>query len=302
MGLIKQLESVTSHKKVSLSESYYQKIIEWRELHRGYHEGIHKVKARNIEQGEHSRTLETMNMPKVVAQELAALIFNERCEISISEDGYNEFIQDVFKQDGFGGNFRQYLEFMFAQGGMAIKPYAEGGKIKLAYATADTFLPISWSNNRIDEGVFASEIKRQGKTYTHLEWHVKENGQYIVGNELYESTPVDIADYKTAYNRFKNAFELRTDDNVLSAGVSAGGLSTGIGQLITSNKLIQASDAPTLDDYPLNVTTQNFYNTNNAANYGYPVAGTTWTVRGNNAAFTKQLLFVLRSNEILVRG
>ena len=39
LGLIKQLESVTSHKKVSLPESYYQKIIEWRELHRGYSQG-----------------------------------------------------------------------------------------------------------------------------------------------------------------------------------------------------------------------------------------------------------------------
>lgn len=187
LGLIKQLESVTSHKKVSLSEKYYNNIIEWRELHRGYLASMHDVKFRTIAEGEQPRRMATLGMPKVVSNEIASLIFNERCSVSISDENYNKFIEDVFTDNGFNGNFQQYLEFMFAQGGMVVKPYAENGKLKLSYVTADCFLPISWTNSRITEGVFVSEIKKQGKTYTHLEWHAFEGQQYVITNELYES-------------------------------------------------------------------------------------------------------------------
>lgn len=192
MGLIQQLESVTSHKKVSLSETFYNHILTWRALHQGYHSDLHDVTYQTIA-GQQQRRMSTMNMPKAAAQELATLIFNERCEINVSDEKYNDYIQDVFKNNSFNGNFQQYLEFMFAQGGLVIKPYYSQGSIKLAYVTADCFLPISWTNSGITEGVFVSEIKRQGKTYTHLEWHTFEDELYIIRHELYESsTGVDL--------------------------------------------------------------------------------------------------------------
>lgn len=187
MGLIKKLEQVTDHKKVSLSETYYNNILMWRSLHQGYYSEMHDIKYRTID-GEKQRRMATLNMPKSAAQELATLIFNERCDISISDTKYNDFIQDVFKDNSFNSNFQQYLEFMFAQGGMVVKPYVTNGELKLSYVTADCFLPISWDNTRISEGVFVSEIQRQGKKYTHLEWHTFEGNQYVIKNELYENT------------------------------------------------------------------------------------------------------------------
>ena len=187
LGLIKKLEQVTDHKKISLSETFYENILKWRALHQGYYSKLHDVVYHTIV-GQKTRSMGTMNMPKMAAQELATLIFNERCEINISDTGYHDFIHDVFKDNGFNGNFQQYLEFMFAQGGMVVKPYVADNKIKLAYVTADCFLPISWDNTRISEGVFVSEINKQGKKYTHLEWHIFDGNQYVIKNELYEST------------------------------------------------------------------------------------------------------------------
>lgn len=193
LRLIKQLESVTDHKKVSLPEDFYNQIIKWREMHKGYLPELHDLKFRTIEKGVETRTMATLGMPKVISNEMASLIFNERCNISVSDDGYNTFIEDVFKDNKFNGNFQQYLEFMFAQGGMVVKPYVKDGQIKLSYVTGDCFLPISWTNSYITEGVFVSEIKRQGKTYTHLEWHTFEGAEYVIKNELYESaTGVDL--------------------------------------------------------------------------------------------------------------
>lgn len=187
LRLIKQLESVTDHKKVSLPEDFYNHIIKWREMHKGYLPEMHELTYRTIEKQVNNRRMATLGMPKVISNEMASLIFNERCNISVSDDGFNTFIEDVFKDNKFNGNFQQYLEFMFAQGGMVVKPYVKDGQIKLSYVTGDCFLPISWTNSNITEGVFVSEIKRQGKTYTHLEWHTFEGAKYVIKNELYES-------------------------------------------------------------------------------------------------------------------
>ncbi|MGE7113935.1 phage portal protein [Lysinibacillus sp. NPDC047702] len=214
MGLIKKLEQVTDHKKISLSETFYENILKWRSLHQGYYSNLHDVEYHTIA-GQKKRCMATMNMPKMAAQELATLIFNERCEINISETGYHDFIHDVFKDNGFNGNFQQYLEFMFAQGGMVIKPYVVDGKIKLSYVTADCFLPISWDNTRITEGVFISEINKQGKKYTLLEWHTFNDSVYTIKNELYESSHGQDIGTKVALSTlYPNLAETFTDSTV----------------------------------------------------------------------------------------
>lgn len=214
MGLIKKLEQVTDHKKISLSDKYYENILKWRALHQGYYGDMHDVEYCTID-GQKKRRRSTLNMPKSAAQELATLIFNERCDISVSNDGYNDFIEGVFNDNKFNDNFQQYLEFMFAQGGMVIKPYVDDGKVKLSYVTADCFLPISSDNTGITEGVFVSEINKRGKKYTHLEWHTFKGDKYIIKNELYESTNSSDLGTEVALNTvFEKLPEIVSLDNV----------------------------------------------------------------------------------------
>jgi A118 family predicted phage portal protein len=214
MGLIKKLEQVTDHKKISLSDKYYENILKWRALHQGYYGDMHDVEYCTID-GQKKRQMATLNMPKIAAQKLATLIFNERCDVSISDPAYDDFIKNVFKDNNFNGNFQQYLEFMFAQGGMVIKPYVVDGKVKLSYVTADCFLPISWDNTRIMEGVFVSEINKDGKKYTLLEWHTFEKGKYVIENNLYESTNGQDLGNKVALSTvFKDLAEKYEDGNV----------------------------------------------------------------------------------------
>ncbi|KAA5651982.1 phage portal protein, partial [Pseudomonas aeruginosa] len=106
------------------------------------------------------RTMQSLQMPKVVSSEMAALVFNEKCEISIDNKAVKEFIDAVFEQNHFNKEFQDHLEFMFAQGGAVTKPYVEEGKVKLSFVTADCFVPISWNNGRIYEGVFVSEYRK----------------------------------------------------------------------------------------------------------------------------------------------
>ncbi|EZP77617.1 portal protein [Parageobacillus genomosp. 1] len=191
MGIIRGIQSVYAKKEIPVNETFYNQIDVWKALYSGYHEDFHKVKYHTIN-GTRTRRMATLNMPKVVSQELATLIFNEKCEINISDETLAENIKSVFEANSFYKKFQDYLEYNFALGGMVIKGYAENSKIKLSYVTADCFIPISWDNTGIKEGVFVNEIRRQNKKYTHLEWHLWDGLEYVICNELYESNGSDL--------------------------------------------------------------------------------------------------------------
>lgn len=188
MGIIQELNSILDHRSLSISNESLQKIEMWKAIYSGYYPKWHRVKYYTVD-GIRERDMASMSMAKVVAQEMASLIFNERCSISVSDQNFNKLVEDVFEQNRFFSKFQDYLEFMFGLGGMVIKPYVENGKIKFSYVTADCFIPISWNNEGIFEGVFQSQTRKGDKYYTHLEIHLREpevNG-YIIKNELFES-------------------------------------------------------------------------------------------------------------------
>lgn len=187
MGLIKGIQQLTDNRNVGIDETFYNEIMKWRALYRGHYNDWHDIKYQTID-GQKNRRMASLNMAKVSSEELATLIFNERCEINISDATFDENIQEVFKNNGFNGNFQTHLEYMFALGGMVIKPYYKDGKLLLSYVTADCFLPISWDNIRVNEGVFVNEFVRQSKRYVHLEWHTWDEKAYVVKNEVFESS------------------------------------------------------------------------------------------------------------------
>src|SRR5690625_2262953 len=192
LGLLKGIEKLSEHKDISMNEEMYDLIEMYKDLYRGYHEPWHHIEYQTID-GKQKRKMDTLNMAKTSAAEMASLVFNEKCEISIGDDE-NEtsiFVDDVFKHNKFNKKFQDFLEYSFAHGGMVIKPYVEDGKVMLSFVTADCFVPIAWSNESIAEGVFINEFQKGDNKYTHLEWHVWENGIYTVKNEVYKSQSGD---------------------------------------------------------------------------------------------------------------
>src|SRR5690625_1744221 len=188
LGILKGIESIVDHEDIAINEEMYSLIDQWKDLYRGYYEPWHHLEYKTVD-GTKTRKMDTLNMAKTASQEMASLVFNEKCEISIG-DNENEtakFIDEVFKHNKFNKKFQDFLEYQFAMGGMVIKPYVENDEVKLSFVTADCFIPISWQNESIREGVFINETQKGTKKYTLLEWHVWESGIYTVKNELYES-------------------------------------------------------------------------------------------------------------------
>lgn len=186
IGLLKSIEKISDHKDVSINDEMFRKIEVWKAIYKGYYSEWHDVHYQTID-GPKQRRMLTLNMGKIVSSEMASLVYNEKCEISIDNEAVSEFIHEVFKHNKFDKKFQDYVEYMFAHGGMVIKPYVENDKIMLSFVTADCFIPISWKNDTIYEAVFPYEFKKRNKKYTHLEWHLWENGVYVIRNEVYES-------------------------------------------------------------------------------------------------------------------
>lgn len=186
MNILKSVKSLTGPREILTNDEQYQKIDIWKSLYMGYYDAFHDVTYQTVN-GQKKRRRSTLHMAKVASQELATLVFNEKCAVNISDEGLQTNINEVFKQNAFSREFQRYLEYQFALGGLVIKVYAENQKIKISFVTAESFVPLAWNNEAITEGVFANEFFKNGSKYTLLEWNVFENGVYVIRNELYES-------------------------------------------------------------------------------------------------------------------
>ncbi|KYC72301.1 phage portal protein [Heyndrickxia coagulans] len=195
MGLIKEINNVSQLAAVQESERQYNRIEIWKSLYHGrlaqlYDSPFHETKWMSVDGTHHKRWRATMGMPKVVAQEMAKLVFNEKCVINISvsgNDSIEEQLNEILENSHFHKLFQGKLEAMFAMGGLVIKPYYKDGSIHFSFVTADCFLPVQSTNDHIEAGVFLNVTRKGKKFYTLLEWHTWDGPTYVITNELYES-------------------------------------------------------------------------------------------------------------------
>lgn len=181
----------------------------WKYLYKGFYKAWHVIDAPTIKNPMARRELFRLNVPKAVCAELASLVWGEQCAINVSmagressdenPDPLNEFIQHVLTANAFHSNMQSSIEQALALGGAAFKvwyqedrdsagnPVPDSGQIRLGYAMADQFVPISWDNAQVKEGVFISRVAKGGYYYTRLEWHTWDGATYTIRNELYRA-------------------------------------------------------------------------------------------------------------------
>ena len=193
------LETILDHPKINLDEDEVKRVRENFRFYAGKHD---KVRFRNTNGNEVEREFMGLNMTKEAASYIASLVFNEQCEIVVSRKAdvtseknelqdADDFIQHVFSHNKFKKNFSEYLEAMFATGGLAVRPYVDNGEIEFAWCLADTFYPLHSNTNNISECAIANVTTRTENNkqiyYTLLEFHEWEGDDYRITNELYRS-------------------------------------------------------------------------------------------------------------------
>src|SRR5690606_22165948 len=94
MGLLKGVKNISERTDISINEEMYEHIELWKALYRGFYELWHTVRYYTLE-GQKTRRMATLGIAKTASAEMASLIFNEKCEISISDESTAEFVKDV---------------------------------------------------------------------------------------------------------------------------------------------------------------------------------------------------------------
>lgn len=201
MGLIQSVQSVSDASRLLIDSEFYNKISDWEAMYQG-EPSWQNDRWQDIAGNPRNRKVKSLQMPKILAKKMAGLVFNQKATITISDkvkpgeaktddddttNPANQFIQDVLNDNYFYHNCERYLEYMFATGGMVMRWYVFNGHIKIRFASADSFFPISQDENGVTECVIASKFVDSGNNYTLLEYHLQDDTNYIIKNELYKS-------------------------------------------------------------------------------------------------------------------
>src|SRR5690606_34014723 len=167
----------------------------WKKIYMGYYPAWHDVTVNTVSGKNTTRRRSSLNIGKVLAEEMANLVFNEQCEISIGgkdEEQFSAGVKSVLSKNAFIRSFQNNLEYMFALGGSAIEVLGDENGVHLDYVAGDSIIPIAEDGQKVTEGIFVRESHKGNKKYTRLRWHTWEidpNGErvYMIRNELYES-------------------------------------------------------------------------------------------------------------------
>ena len=130
----------------------------------------------------HTQSLE---LATSIAGEFARLVTTEfHSEITGSKRA--EFLQENYKY--ILNNLQEQTEFAAALGGIAFKPYVDGGRIAIDFVHASRFIPTAYNSRReITGAVFVERVKKGIYWYTRLEYHDLKDEGYTVRNKAFIS-------------------------------------------------------------------------------------------------------------------
>lgn len=182
------LTSITDHPRIKMSIGEYERIM----TNLMYYESnFGSVKYTNSDNQVMSRDYFSLPLGRTVSKKLATLVFNEQAEIVVDDEVANEFVQETLKNDRFNKNFERYLESCLALGGLAMRPYIDGERVRVSFIQAPVFFPLQSNTQDVSSAAIVSKtITSVGdlkQYYTLIEFHDWSDESYIIENELYKS-------------------------------------------------------------------------------------------------------------------
>jgi A118 family predicted phage portal protein len=198
------LNSVLDHPKIAVSQEEYSRIQHNLTYYQSKFDDVEYI---NSEGDVKRRKFNHLPIARTASKKIASLVYNEQAEITSDNKSVDEFISYTLDNDRFNKNFERYLESGLALGGLAMRPYVDGGRIRVAFVQAPVFLPLQSNTQDVSNAaILTKTIKSEGRKnvyYTLVEFHEwvtadgneqgsrKDKSYYRITNELYKS---DISD------------------------------------------------------------------------------------------------------------
>ncbi|WP_449451442.1 phage portal protein [Streptococcus suis] len=215
---IQNLTNITDHPKIAVSSAEYDRIRENLKYFAGRYPQIEYKDSNGTKQ---KRDFNHLPIGRTASKKIASLVFNEQAEIKVDDEKANEFIQDQLQNDRFIKNFERYLESCLALGGLAMRPYVDKDKVRVAFIQAPVFLPLQSNTQDVSSAaIITKTIKSEGnkqKYYTLIELHEwSKDDKYMVTNELYKSDNQNIVGARVPLAELYEDLEEVADLNGLS--------------------------------------------------------------------------------------
>lgn len=198
------LNSILDHPKIAVSQEEYSRIQHNLTYYQSKFDDVEYI---NSEGDVKRRKFNHLPIARTASKKIASLVYNEQAEITSDNKSVDEFISYTLDNDRFNKNFEHYLESGLALGGLAMRPYVDGDRIRVAFVQAPVFLPLQSNTQDVSNAaILTKTIKSEGRKnvyYTLVEFHewvtadgkeqgsTKDKSYYRITNELYKS---DISD------------------------------------------------------------------------------------------------------------
>lgn len=198
------LNSVLDHPKIAVSQEEYSRIQHNLTYYQSKFDDVEYI---NSEGDVKRRKFNHLPIARTASKKIASLVYNEQAEITSDNKSVDKFISYTLDNDRFNKNFERYLESGLALGGLAMRPYVDGDRIRVAFVQAPVFLPLQSNTQDVSNAaILTKAIKSEGRKnvyYTLVEFHewvtadgneqgsTKDKSYYRITNELYKS---DISD------------------------------------------------------------------------------------------------------------
>lgn len=198
------LNSILDHPKIAVSQEEYSRIQHNLTYYQSKFDDVEYI---NSEGDVKRRKFNHLPIARTASKKIASLVYNEQAEITSDNKSVDEFISYTLDNDRFNKNFERYLESGLALGGLAMRPYVDGDRIRVAFVQAPVFLPLQSNTQDVsNSAILTKAIKSEGRKnvyYTLVEFHewvtadgneqgsTKDKSYYRITNELYKS---DISD------------------------------------------------------------------------------------------------------------
>lgn len=198
------LNSILDHPKIAVTQDEFDRIQHNLSYYQSNFDNITYI---NTDGDSKTRKMNHLPIARTAAKKIASLVYNEQAEITAQDEKLKAFLNEMLGNDRFNKNFERYLESCLALGGLAMRPYVDGDKIRVAFIQAPVFLPLQSNTQDVSSAaILTKTIKSEGKQnvyYTLVEFHewvtrdgsevgsTKDKNLYRITNELYKSTSVD---------------------------------------------------------------------------------------------------------------
>lgn len=194
---------VESMGKKLVDVEWYDNIYTWLNWYKGKVSDFHDYFIYNGRE-KVFRTRYSMNMPKIIAEDWATLLYNDRTAIKVDEKD-QATLDEILKNNKFESRFSNYIETSMALGIGAITEYMDSrNEPKINFIMAPMVFPLRVEHGEIVDCIFASV--NDDEYYINI--HEKQpNGNYQVSNHYYKFDTENKPIRDTSKNKKKNVAE-----------------------------------------------------------------------------------------------